>query len=173
MSPAAARPVHEAGPVILASENYIEYQEKFLLHRRSPSKSRFPNYLIGPGGRIDAGEDVITAAVREIREETGVAVPPPAVRLKVVAIHHHLDRAEIWVNFITLTKLTRAPDQLRDSDEGTSEWLTVEQITAQDKVFPPSQVYFEHVLGDRPGIMYTNSEWRGAELVRVLSQTTV
>lgn len=37
-------------------------------------------------------------------------------------------------------------------------------------VFPPSRYYFDHVLNDKPGIMYTNIRWENSELVQVLNQ---
>ena len=30
--------------------------------------------------------------------------------------------------------------------------------------------YFDHVLKDKPGIMYTNIQWSKAQLVKVLNQ---
>jgi 8-oxo-dGTP pyrophosphatase MutT (NUDIX family) len=143
------------------------------MHRRSSTKPRFPGYLIGPGGRIDEGEDVITAIIREVTEETGITVKPPQISLKVIAIHYHLDREEVWMNFISYAKLTEPPGKISDSVEGTSEWLTVSELMSQDKVFEPSSIYFDHVLNNRPGIMYTNSEWRNSRLVRELSRTVV
>src|SRR5207237_10756891 len=76
----------------------------------------FPGYLIGPGGRIDEGEDPLVAAARETYEETGLKLDPTDITLKSVAIHHHVDRGEVWVNFITRTTLTTPR-----SEEHTSE----------------------------------------------------
>ena len=163
--------LHDLGKVFLATENYVEYRGKFLIHRRSQASSRFPGYILGPGGQLDEGEDVLVAAAREIKEETGITVSASDIKLKAVAIHRHLDRDEVWVNFITRAVLTSAPEAIEHSDEGTSEWLNVTELLSQEKVFQPSLYYFEHVLKDRPGIVHTNIEWRNAELVRVLSQT--
>ena len=166
-------PIHEAGTVILATENYVLYNDQVLIHRRSLTKSRFPGFILGPGGRLDQGEDVVTAAVREIYEETGIKVPATDVTLAAVAIHHHLDRGEIWVNFISRSDLTKPPAQIRHSDEGTSEWIPVKSLKDEGKIFPPSKDYIEHIISDQPGILYTNVEFRGGEPVRVLSSTLV
>lgn len=128
---------------------------------------------MGPGGHIDQGEDVVVSAAREVEEETGVKIRPEEVQIKAVAIHHHLDSQEIWVSFICRVDLASPPEALRNSSEGTAEWLTPEELLNQDRVFPPSKFYHHHVLQNQPGVMYTNIEWRNSELVRVLSQTVV
>ncbi|PPT14776.1 NUDIX hydrolase [Streptomyces cinnamoneus] len=42
-----------------------------------------------PSGKVDQGEDVVTAAIREAREEVGVDVAPEAVR--IVHVTHFLN----------------------------------------------------------------------------------
>lgn len=48
---------------------------KFLLTKRSPNKG-FPNLWETTGGSALAGDDSLTAAMREVREETGLALRP-------------------------------------------------------------------------------------------------
>lgn len=50
---------------------------EFLLQKRADSKDSFPGcYDAASTGHIDAGEDPITAAVRELQEEIGVRARP-------------------------------------------------------------------------------------------------
>lgn len=48
---------------------------QFLLTKRSPNKG-FPNMWESPGGSALAGDDSLTAALREVREETGLRADP-------------------------------------------------------------------------------------------------
>ena len=50
----------------------IEYDGKILLMKRSPYKDEQPGKWENPGGGIEEGENVETACVREVREETGL-----------------------------------------------------------------------------------------------------
>jgi len=54
---------------------------KWLVTRRSATKSSYPLAWETPGGCAQAGEDSVTAVMREIREETGIVLRPEDGRL--------------------------------------------------------------------------------------------
>ena len=47
---------------------------RFLISRRHPDKPMFPLCWETPGGAAVAGEDSLAAALREVREELGIAL---------------------------------------------------------------------------------------------------
>ena len=51
----------------------------FFLTKRAPRLNAHSGQWALPGGRLDPGEDAITAALREMDEEIGVRMPPAAV----------------------------------------------------------------------------------------------
>lgn len=53
---------------------------EFLLTKRSPNKG-FPNLWESTGGSALAGDDSLTAAMREVREETGLTLDPGKGRI--------------------------------------------------------------------------------------------
>jgi 8-oxo-dGTP diphosphatase len=161
--------LHELGQLIVACETYILQNGKVLMHKRAEDKKKFPGFWIGPGGHVDEGEDVLTTAIREIKEETGVTVESKDVKLKVLAFHHHVDRHEVWIEYLFRATIP-TEQEVTHSPEGTSEWVKIEDLMTMDKVFPPSKYYFEHILNDKPGILYNFSEWKDAELLKVLSE---
>ena len=65
----------ETARVILHNAN----QEIFLLRTHFDPEVGLPPRWITPGGGIDAGESVLVAALRELREETGIQVAPEAL----------------------------------------------------------------------------------------------
>ena len=165
-------PVHldELGKVYLASECYVLKDGKVLMFKRSNTASKFPGYWIGPGDHIDEGKDAMIAAIREIKEEAGVNVGMKDIKLKGVAFHHHIDRNEVWISFIFLATISEIQREGGRVEEGKSQWIPLKELMSMENVFPPSKYYFEHVLNDKPGIMYTNIQWSKAQLVKVLNQ---
>lgn len=161
--------LHELGQLIVACETYIVHDGKVLMHKRAETKAKWPGFWIGPGGHIDEGEDALTAAIREIKEETGVTLEPHNVALKVLAFHHHVDRNEVWMEYLFRAEIP-ADQPIHSTDEGETHWIPLEELMTMDKVFPPSQYYLAHILDKNSGLMYNASEWREAQLVKVLSQ---
>jgi len=50
----------------------FDEHDRVLLLRKSPHKRLWSGFLNGIGGHIEAGEDVMEAALRELGEETGI-----------------------------------------------------------------------------------------------------
>ena len=163
--------LHEVGQLIVACEVYIVHQGKVLMHKRAETKAKFPGFWIGPGGHVDEGEDVLSAAIREIKEETGVTLKPENVSLKVLAFHHHTDRGEVWMEYLFRAEIpTNQP--IHSTEEGETQWIEIDKLKELDNVLPPSKYYLQHILDKNSGIKYNASEWKDAQLVKVLSEKT-
>jgi 8-oxo-dGTP diphosphatase len=161
--------LHEVGQLIVACETYIVYQGKVLMHKRAETKAKFPGFWIGPGGHVEEGEDVLSAAIREIQEETGVTLQPEQISLKVLAFHHHLDRGEVWMEYLFRAEIP-SDQPIHSTQEGETAWITIEELKSLDNIFPPSKFYLDHILDKNSGIKYNASEWKDTQLVRVLSE---
>ncbi len=161
--------LHELGQLIVACETYIVCNGKVLMHLRDQNKKKFPGFWIGPGGHVDEGEDVLTAAIREIKEETGVTLEPEQVTLKVLAFHHHLDRGEVWMEYLFRAEIP-TDQPIHSTAEGETHWVPIKELRNLPNVFPPSKFYLDHILAQGSDIMYNASQWRDAQLVKVLSQ---
>lgn len=79
--------LHRRGDPLEAGEYHLvvhvwtmNSRGEFLLTKRSPNKG-FPNLWESTGGSALAGDDSLTAAIREVREETGIRLLPENGRL--------------------------------------------------------------------------------------------
>lgn len=155
----------------LVSEVYITHKRDLLMFKRPDDKGFFPGYWMLPGGHIDPGEDPLAAAIREVKEETGIRLSPVNIKLKVVALHQHIDTGK---NYFVFAFHAAIPKQLEVEEatiEGRPEWMRISRALELENVFPPVRHYFPHVLEHKPGIIYNTSNWENGELVEVLSET--
>ncbi len=75
----------------------MRHGDDVLLIRNPETNARFPGLWNGIGGHVEAGEGVLAAARRELREEAGLDVP--GLRLRVV-IHESGLLGEAHVVFV-------------------------------------------------------------------------
>lgn len=112
--------------------SFIIDGDRVLLLRGAPTKRLWANRLNAVGGHVEAGEDIYTAAVREVQEETGLDVT--GVRLRgIVHVAPHPSQgtgdANVGVMLFVFTA-TPAGGTLRSSAEGTLEWHAIADVAA-------------------------------------------
>jgi 8-oxo-dGTP diphosphatase len=114
---------------ILATLGYImspDGRRVLLIHRnRRPEDAHFGKYN-GLGGKLDAGEDVVTGLRREIREEAGIECDELVLR-GTISWPGFGKHGEDWFGFIS--RIDRWHGAVRtDNTEGTLVWMEVERI---------------------------------------------
>lgn len=116
----------DAGPDTFSADHFVPGHVTASAFVMDRSRSRLLlihhrnlDLWLQPGGHIDAGEDVLTAAIREVREETGVTGVPIRQGIFDVDVHSipaHGDRpahSHFDVRFL----LEATSEELVDSDE--------------------------------------------------------
>lgn len=81
----------------LATLVFAERAGRLLLRRNSESASRFPGLWNGLGGHVERGEDIVASARREVREEAGIEIERPRLRL---VLHESGLEGEAYVLFV-------------------------------------------------------------------------
>ena len=99
----------------------------------------FRGMLALPGGFVDVGETVEQAAVRELREETGVAVEADDLRLAGVYSQPGRDPRGWTVSVLFRVDAGERPDARHGDDAAAVEWVSV-----QDALAHPTWFAFDH-----------------------------
>jgi 8-oxo-dGTP diphosphatase len=106
-----------------------------LLIKRSSRVRLFPGMYNGVGGHVERGEDVLSSARREVREETGLDVPDLSLRCLL-----HVDEGADRPGVLVFVGQTERRD-VTASDEGSLHWI------------PSSRVHELDLLPDLPPLL--------------------
>lgn len=131
--------------------------DRVLLLKGAPTKRIWANKYNGVGGHVERDEDVYSAAIREIREETGLMVND--VRLRGIV---NIDAgSDVGVMLFVFTARSES-DQTIPSPEGILEWVPTNDLPTTGLVqdlttlLPralgdSAQVFFAHYRYDEQG----------------------
>jgi isopentenyldiphosphate isomerase len=95
------------------------------LQKRSLAKDCFPGaWDSSASGHLDQGEDYDACAVRELREEIGLALTQPPERLFKIAACPETGQEHVWVYRCE----AEGPFSLHPEEIERGDWFTVEQV---------------------------------------------
>jgi len=129
-------------PQVIAVKALIKYQDKYLIIKEDPTASWKPGRFGLPGGKIDPGEDWVTALARELKEEIGIeATPVGLVSIEEIVYHNpKLDLDQLTHHFLfqcAITASTFAQVSLRPN----VSWYSLTEL-AQLNVSVMTEFYF-------------------------------
>jgi 8-oxo-dGTP pyrophosphatase MutT (NUDIX family) len=86
----------------------------------------WPNYWAFPGGKLEAGETTLAGALRELHEETGIALARPEVLLETRVYAGGAGSIYVIDNFCVRAPALTAP---RTTDEVRARWVPLTQVS--------------------------------------------
>jgi 8-oxo-dGTP diphosphatase len=112
----ASRQRYQAVPRVLV---FLRHGSDVLLLKGAPGKRIWANLYNGVGGHVEPGEDVLTAARREVHEETGIE--PAGLRLVAIA---NIEAGDPQVGILLFVFTGGSPTrQTISSVEGSLHWV--------------------------------------------------
>jgi len=106
---------------------------KYILYHRMKE----PYYGVHgfPGAKMDYGEEIVAAAKRELKEETGLEGEGKIVTIQNILT---INNGEIFGHMTQFVVLFDEPkgELIRESREGTYDWATKEDVINQKNLFP-------------------------------------
>ena len=127
---------------------FITRDDEVLLIKGAPTKRLWANRYNGVGGHIERGEDILTAARRELDEETGIYSDD--LHLVGSVMVDASDQVGICL-FVFRGKYSAG--ELRESSEGSLEWIPIDRIDDYPQVEDLKHFLahvFVHPQGDNP-----------------------
>jgi 8-oxo-dGTP diphosphatase len=115
--------------VIPRSLTFLIHDGDLLLLRHDAQKQPWPGKLNGLGGHVEAGEDILSSACREIREEMG----REASDLSLRGIVHISGTSELGVILFVFVGKLPSPD-IGSSVEGELSWHPLDHLPWSEMV---------------------------------------
>jgi 8-oxo-dGTP diphosphatase len=106
---------------ILATRILLKCGGEILLLRRPFNEKDIGGLWCVPGGKVEPGEPVLRATIRELFEETGIRAAQKSVKL--VSVKENIWRAKQIVNLIFSLTIARKPAKIRLTEHSEWRWF--------------------------------------------------
>ena len=120
---------------------YLTNRGKVLLIRKSRGRI-YEGEWIGLGGKLELGEDPVSSAVREFREESGLILEDPKLRGTFIWID------EVKCGIVHIVTATRWSGALSESDEGELGWHSLSDLATLDGLARHQRLFLDRLLVD-------------------------
>lgn len=108
----------------------IIYDKRVLLVEHGEGAGHLTGSLGTPGGRIDKGESAIQAAVREVKEETGLTVNKEDLTEIPYIYEADIPRKNNEILYVSHTVFAtdKFTGKLQKTDETTPQWIEIDRL---------------------------------------------
>jgi 8-oxo-dGTP diphosphatase len=134
----------------------LHFQDHYLfVHRTKKGNKTDADRLNGIGGKLEIGEDFLSAAIRETQEETGLIVDADAVQLKAI-VSMTGGYPENWVMcFFSIAVASMELPNGMENDEGELIWLKQDEVlTTEYELVDDLHYCWPHLVNTDKRVLY-------------------
>lgn len=145
--------------------NFIYCGDEFLMLKRGAHKRIDPNRLNGVGGRVDPGEDMLNAVIRETEEETGIKVDYSQIKFRgLLKIEGGYE--EDWIVGIFLIEVKNKTIPIgHQTDDGELMWIHKDHVLdSKFELIDDLKFYFKELVED-DALLFMNAQMNAKEKV--------
>jgi 8-oxo-dGTP diphosphatase len=118
---------------------FIFYKKYVLLMKVNKRESSWFGYYNGLGGHVEKGEDILSAARREVFEESGI----DAKNLKIAGIGIVDTEPSIGIGLFII-KGEVEKNNVKPSNEGLPEWIPLQKLNER-KILPDTKEFINRL----------------------------
>ncbi|QOR38839.1 NUDIX domain-containing protein [Billgrantia diversa] len=117
-----------------------------MVQRRNPPNA---GLLALPGGRVEPGEPLLSAAQRELHEETGIIADAERVMTAIDQFQHD-DRGRLLSHFVIVVVVCRWVEGVAVAGDDASQvhWLDAAQISSEPSLCASARRIAANLLAD-------------------------
>jgi 8-oxo-dGTP diphosphatase len=104
--------------------------------------------VAGIGGRVESGESILTAACRELYEETGISAHEPDLQ-SMGAIAFRFPNQPTWNQVVHVFIATRWTGEPSESDEMLPTWYPIDAVPFE-QMWDDSRYWLPQILAGQP-----------------------
>lgn len=144
--------------LVVCANMFVRKDGKYLLLKRSPLKKFAPNVVHPIGGKVDADENPMISAQRELLEEAGVKVKNIKLEAVLLELSPHKEKGMMnnWLIFYFSGDYDSG--ELITTEEGEFVWLTEQEILGQE-LFPSVREVIQNILNPNDGVIFATFEY--------------
>ena len=116
--------------------------KKVLLLKRGTTAPWMPNKYCFPGGKIEDEENIVTAGLRELKEETGISYPESTVEYIDVKFRSNYSKR------VLLLKYQNLPEVKLNWEHSDYEWAYIQDVFERDDLVPSVKPALREFLMD-------------------------